>query len=294
MPAYNMQRYIAESVESVINQTYQNWELIIVDDGSTDSTVQIVKAYLKDSRIRYFYQENSGQAIARNYAISESAGDYIAFLDADDLWLPQKLTFSLRLIEENNCDLIFTNCYVFEDGSDAKGMTKTEIGVKSATYQGKTGIITFLEENRVPNLTVLVKKGMLRKAGEFINTKAAEDYDMWLRLLNNGAVFCSNSTCLAAYRMRPDSITAQDRSALFESMLAINRFLKAHPEFRAEIGANHLVKFKYWLYNGYQPENDQYRQLISGVYSPLTNFFLYACSFILPFKYLRKLSNKLI
>src|SRR5260221_6307510 len=93
MPAYNVGKFISQTIDSVLSQTYENWELLIVDDESSDNTSAIAKAYqLKDNRIRYFWQKNGKQGKARNKAIRESLGNYLAFMDADDIWLPDKLT----------------------------------------------------------------------------------------------------------------------------------------------------------------------------------------------------------
>ena len=92
MPSYNTGKYISESIQSVLNQTYQNWELIIVDDCSTDDTDKVIKTFLSDNRIRFLKNEiNSGAAVSRNYALREAKGKWIAFLDSDDIWVPQKL-----------------------------------------------------------------------------------------------------------------------------------------------------------------------------------------------------------
>ena len=116
MPAYNAQKYIAESIESVIGQTYLNWELLIVDDGSTDDTASIIKQYqLNDSRIQYFYQESGRQGKAKNTAIKNSKGDYIAFLDSDDLWLKEKLKISVNEITKGDYSLLFTDSYIFQN-----------------------------------------------------------------------------------------------------------------------------------------------------------------------------------
>jgi teichuronic acid biosynthesis glycosyltransferase TuaG len=109
-PCYNSARYIAKTIESVLAQTYQNWEMIIVDDCSTDNSYQTAIAFAeKDKRIRVYRQEqNSGAALARNKAILESRGKYVAFLDSDDLWLPEKLEKQLRFMQKNNSDFSFT------------------------------------------------------------------------------------------------------------------------------------------------------------------------------------------
>ena len=92
MPSWNTDKFIAESIQCVIDQTYKNWELLIVDDCSTDNTDEVVKPFLEDSRIKYLKNEkNSGAALTRNRAMREAQGEWIAFLDSDDLWTPDKL-----------------------------------------------------------------------------------------------------------------------------------------------------------------------------------------------------------
>lgn len=108
MPTYNCARFIAKSIESVLAQTYTDWELLIVDDCSTDNTISVVQPYLRDTRIHYFTLEhNSGAAIARNKALREAKGQYIAFLDSDDLWLPEKLQKQIDFMETNHYDFTY-------------------------------------------------------------------------------------------------------------------------------------------------------------------------------------------
>ena len=113
IPAYNAEKYIAETINSVLSQTYKNWELIIVDDGSTDDTAKIVKAFCdKDDRIQYFYKENSGVSDTRNYGMEKAKGDYFALLDADDVWEKENLQEKLNvLIQESEYDWVFSNMY---------------------------------------------------------------------------------------------------------------------------------------------------------------------------------------
>ena len=107
MPAYNASNYVQEAINSVIGQTYSNWELIIVDDGSTDATSSIIAQYRNhDNRIKSFYQDNGKQGKARNLGIEYARGIYVAFLDADDFWLPEKLEIQLEEIQLKNVDLV--------------------------------------------------------------------------------------------------------------------------------------------------------------------------------------------
>ena len=109
MPSWNTARFIAKSIQSVIDQTYQNWELLIVDDCSTDNTDEVVSPFLKDPRVKYFHNEkNSGAALTRNKAMRIAQGEWIAFLDSDDLWSPDKLEKQVRFMEDHGYVLSYT------------------------------------------------------------------------------------------------------------------------------------------------------------------------------------------
>ena len=109
MPSYNTGKYIVSSIKSVLAQTYQNWELLIVDDCSTDNTDDLVKQLLQDSRIHYLKNEkNSGAAVSRNRALKEARGRWIAFLDSDDLWMPQKLERQIDYMRKNGYSFTYT------------------------------------------------------------------------------------------------------------------------------------------------------------------------------------------
>ena len=117
MPSWNTERFIAETIQSVIDQTYQNWELLIVDDCSTDNTDEVVASF-KDDRIKYFHNEkNSGAALTRNRAMREAKGEWIAFLDSDDLWMPEKLEKQIAFMKENGYTLSFTEYEKIDEDS---------------------------------------------------------------------------------------------------------------------------------------------------------------------------------
>ncbi len=294
MPAYNAGKYIGESIESVVRQTYPDWELLIVDDGSTDNTADVIKPYrLKDSRIKYFYQENSKQGAAKNLAIKHSKGEYIAFLDADDLWLKDKLQISMETISHSACSLLFTDCFIFDGAAPLNFSGVKTMGVGMAVYEGRSALLSFLHYNKIPNLTVVVKKEALLQAGGFTNKIVAEEYEMWLRLLANGAVFKSIASPLSCYRVHDESITAQDRHATLEIIEIIKVFAKKHPDYKAEVQKIVREKIKHWLYYGHQRTPKNFRTLITGVFSvPLSTLF-YTLSLLLPVDQLRKIVVRL-
>ena len=214
MPAYNSERYIAESIESVLVQTYQNWELIIVDDGSTDLTAEIVKEKADlDDRIKYFYQTNSRQAKARNLGLLNTRGDLVAFLDADDLWLKNKLEVMIEEFKRGNQDLLFSDSYVFEGSFDIDRIEEgtNRMLVASNEYFGYEGLSNFLEINRIPILTVIAHSHVIKKIGFNESVVPAEDYDLWIRMLILGYKLRSISQPLAAYRLHSSASTSGDR-----------------------------------------------------------------------------------
>ena len=118
MPTYNSHQWISKLYPICIRTNYEQWELLIVDDGSTDNTKNIVMDFLNDKRIKYYYQENYGPATARNFGISKASGKYLAFLDSDDLWKPNKLELQLNHLKKNpDCCLIHTNYSIFESNT---------------------------------------------------------------------------------------------------------------------------------------------------------------------------------
>ena len=135
MPSYNTASFIAESIQSVLAQSYKDWELIIVDDCSPDNTDDVVKPYLSDERIRYLKNEkNSGAAVSRNRALREAKGKWIAFLDSDDLWMPEKLQKQVRFMEKNGYRFSYTNYAEIDTEDKRNGISVT--GPKRITKTG--------------------------------------------------------------------------------------------------------------------------------------------------------------
>ncbi|QKJ30434.1 glycosyltransferase [Mucilaginibacter mali] len=207
MPAFNAEKHMAESVETVINQTYQNWELIIVNDGSTDSTGAIAQQYaLADKRIKLINQQNKKLSAARNTGIKASTGDWIAFLDADDLWVTDKLEKQIDIINTNpDIGLVFSDGYIFNDGDMN---TDFPYGAVSGRFTGVQMYKRLYQGNYVPILSVLVKKTHLDKAGwqdeQFV---ACQDWDYWLRLAGNDVIFYGMPDRLFYYRRHGNNMS---------------------------------------------------------------------------------------
>lgn len=197
MPSYNTGRFLAETVRSVLTQTYPNWELILVDDCSTDDTDQVIAGF-EDPRIRYLKQEkNQGAAATRNRALREAKGRWIAFLDSDDLWLPEKLERQIAFMEKNGCRFSYTNYSEIDEDSQPLGRTVT--GPKRIT---KTGMFNYCWPGC---LTVMYDAGALGHI-QIADIKKNNDYAMWLKLCRKADCWLLNEN-LARYRKRTGSIS---------------------------------------------------------------------------------------
>jgi teichuronic acid biosynthesis glycosyltransferase TuaG len=222
MPAYNAGRHVAESVRSVQAQTYAAWELIIVDDGSTDDTAEVARSLVAaDARVRYTRRPNGGQGAARNTGLGEARGRLIAFLDADDLWLPEKLSAQLAVLEEKGVDLVYTDGYIFSD--DEAESPEEHFYILPGEARGVEMFRTLFNSNRIGTLSVLVKRAALDAVGLFDEDRAyqnCEDYDLWMRMARNGASFYGMTEKLTRYRRHADA-TTYTASRLLTPMLAM-------------------------------------------------------------------------
>lgn len=176
IPTYNCAKYVISAIESALAQTHKNLEIIVIDDGSTDNTSESLKKYIESGAIRYFYQKNSGVSAARNVGIQQSRGDFIAFLDSDDVWLKYKLHVQLEIFKRHPAiGCLGGDMLNIEDGYEYNHTE--ELKIEKIEYE------KFLIRNRLNTPTVMVKKDILSKVGLFDEKlKYAEDREMWLRI----------------------------------------------------------------------------------------------------------------
>jgi len=206
IPAFNSEQYIAECINSVLTQTYQNFEIIIIDDGSSDNTVNIVSAY-KNDKIRLFHQKNSGSGAARNHGVKQASGTWIAFIDADDIWLPDKLQKQLELCSNQ----VWSHTDLFFLGDIYPKHTKTtELTSKHSGYILKN----LLVENSIGTSSVIIDKDIFQEFGGF-NTglRALQDWDLWLRVAEKYEI-CYLDEPLVYYRVHSDSTSRNVRKTL--------------------------------------------------------------------------------
>lgn len=203
IPTYNRGRFISRAIMSVLSQTYKDFEIIVVDDGSTDDTKKQVKKF--GNQVRYIYQVNKGPSSARNKGISKANGKYIAFCDSDDQFLPDKLEKQMKYIRKNpECRFLYSWYYDI----DAQG--KVAKKKKPLACKSKQQLQYFLLKRKfvIRTSTVLVYKGCFKKAGKF-NEKywTSEDWDMWLRLAAYYPGHCLEEALSEYWRHHGDNIS---------------------------------------------------------------------------------------
>lgn len=199
---FNSEEFISESINSVMNQSYHNWELLLIDDCSTDKTIEIVNQYIvENNKIKLFKSElNQGAALSRNRGIKAAQGDYIAFLDADDLWKPNKLEIQIAFMETNQCDVCFSSYEQIDE--KGKPLNKLIQALPELTYQ------KYLKSNYIGNLTGIYNAKTLGKITA-PNLRKRQDWLLWLAAIKkSGKPAQGIQESLAYYRVRKNSMSS--------------------------------------------------------------------------------------
>lgn len=200
MPCHNGEKYISDAIYSVLSQTFSDWELLVVDDSSTDGSVKIIEDFcMKDSRIKLFHTEKSTglPATSRNVGINNASGRFIAFLDCDDIWLPTKLARQVPLFETKNVAVVFS-CYAKMNGG---GNFQNRIVSSPFVIDYKY----LLKGDCIGNLTGMYDTQSCGKV--FQKEIHHEDYEMWLSILKRGFYAISTNTYEAFYRVQKSSVS---------------------------------------------------------------------------------------
>ena len=206
-PNYNAEKFISDTLESVLAQTYTNWEMLIVDDCSNDRSIEIVKKYMvQDERIRLIeLEENSGAAVARNRAIEEAKGRFIAFLDSDDLWKPEKLEKQIRFMLEHGYALTYTDYDLIDEENVHYG--KTFKAPAQVNYE------SMLQTCSIGCLTTIYDTEKLGKV-YMPHIKKGQDYATWLKILKKIPYAYGLNESLAVYRKRQSSVSSNKFKAI--------------------------------------------------------------------------------
>lgn len=237
-PLYNGEKYVSQTIESVLSQTYSNWEMIIINDGSKDKSKDIVEEYTKkDSRIKLFSQHNSGSSAARNNALRRANGKYICFLDADDIWENIFIEKQIEFIENKNAKIVFSSFKRINENNEE--ILRPFIVPLKVNYQ------SILKTCSLSCLTTLFERETFKHISFNEELRSMrDDHAFWLALLKTVDYAYGNPEILASYRIFDKSTTANKRKVMLPQF---NIYYKVE-----KLGLlRSIYYFMHWAFNGY-------------------------------------------
>ena len=221
IPVFNGARYIHGAIKSVFDQTFKDFEIIVVDDGSTDDTKAVLEQWINDGKIHYVHQKNKGLAGARNTGIRQAQGQYLKFLDCDDVLYPQQLELQVGHLFNKSELIISVTDFELEFESKVKKKVKIQFGSRSQLGR-------FIEANPCPVHTILVRRSLVEKMGGFTQELLSqEDTDLWLRILLQGGSFEKIDYTGCCYRILNKSLSA-DKAGMFNARCKLSERLNQY------------------------------------------------------------------
>lgn len=220
MPVFNGEDYLSESIESILTQTYTNFEFIIIDDGSTDSSLAIIESFKKkDNRILVFSRQNKGLIASLNQGCGLARGEYIARMDADDISLPTRFEKQYDLMENKNLDICGCHFFIIDDKGSLESLKLTPINQQ-------TILISLACEVPFAHPSVMFRKSFLEKTGLKYGQSTyitAEDFDLWVRMYYQGARFGNVNDVLFKYRMLKTSLSRENYLGIIQDKKKLNK-----------------------------------------------------------------------
>jgi glycosyltransferase involved in cell wall biosynthesis len=268
IPTYNSGKFISEAIQSVLRQTCTDYEIIVIDDGSTDNTSGIIEKNFP--QVRYFYIPNQGVSRARNYGIGRACGEFIAFLDADDLWLPEKLEKQLKVFNaDHELMLVFTEHRVF----DTTGIREETFLKKERLMKGDVvRNIFFYSHVALP--TVMVRKHVFQEIGCFEeNLKAAEDDNLWMRIALKFRIHLLDEVLIHC-RCTENSLSRSPSNLLAGVLKNLELIENKYPDLRKHLGRANIRRKKSDIYSTYG-----YYLFSGGDYTMARRYFLRSIAF---------------
>ena len=228
IPTYNRQNLVVEAIESVLGQTFRDFEIIVVDDGSTDETAAKIQPYL--ARLIYTVQKNQGVAVARNTGIRLAQGEWICFLDSDDLWQPGKLAAQISFADTHpEYGLLASELQGFDANGKAGGSSK------SAMYRIRNGLVVedLLFGNWIQTSTVMLRRDCLDQVGWFDEDvgQFGEDWLLWMRVASKFPIYFMPEP-LVSYRFHPGRLTLHQPEEQFRSLMRCLQKMSNFPQFQ--------------------------------------------------------------
>jgi len=266
VPTYNRESFIVEAIQSVLEQTYSNWELIIVDDGSTDNTLETIKDIITDDRISYYHQKNQGQSVARNVGINKSTGEYICFLDSDNKWLQNRLEISVKVILNNpQVDIVYGDSISI----DIQGHEISRHVMKK--YSGHV-TKELIKDNFISMNAAIAKKKCFDEMGAFNEKdRLAEDYELWLRF-STKYTFMHIPEFMALYRVMEDQLSTDKDKRLYANECIIRKFKETYPQVLSTVEWGQGFSFFYVRKSNYERSVKRYKQSLIDVLKAIRQY----------------------
>jgi glycosyltransferase involved in cell wall biosynthesis len=233
IPTYNQAHFIAESIQSAIDQTFRDFEIIVVDDGSTDNTKEVVESF-KCPCIRYIHQENRGVAAACNTGMRASTSEYITFLASDDLWLPRNLELKIKLLNSRpDMSIVCSDMYVFDSDTGAILRRRWQHKTERYLHELQDGTRQPLREYLLSwgtlfGPTMVARRQVFDEVGYFDESLQVEDFDMNVRILQHFSTLGIINLPLIRYRKHRDSLSANFEKTYPADLLAINKIINSY------------------------------------------------------------------
>ena len=250
VPCYNQAQYLDATLKSILDQTYQNWECLIVNDESPDKTEEVAKKWVaKDSRFIYWYKENGGVSSARNFGIEKAKGDYLQFLDSDDYLDQQKLELSLEQIKKNSdANLVISNFRMF--ATNPEKTTKPYCLLNAQLFNFESLLYHWNESFSIPIHSGFFHSTLFETIRFPENLTAQEDWIVWVRIFQTGCTAVFVDKPLALYRTNP---TSRMNKSIYEDQI------KACELFKSYLTENEFHKFAIHLISRYYLSNEHYK-----------------------------------
>ncbi|OBT02716.1 hypothetical protein A9257_20865 [Vibrio cyclitrophicus] len=242
VPIYNVESIIINTIESVLKQNYRDWELLLIDDSSTDGTRQVLERYSdKDARIKCFFSEiNLGAGGARNIGLELATGRFIAFLDSDDLWHPNKLEKQISFMKSRNAPICHTSfSFINEDGEPRKGGVDVSESVS---------LIDNLRSTEIATSTAVIDRNLVTECFKFSLIRARQDIKLWIDLLSLGYASYGLDEKLVCYRVRKGSVSSNKVKMLWITF-------KVYLNVRKLSVVERLVCYFFYVFNAIKKRN---------------------------------------
>ncbi|MBF0503854.1 MAG: glycosyltransferase [Candidatus Omnitrophica bacterium] len=249
IPTYNRGQYITQAIESVLSQTFLDYEIIVIDDGSTDNTQEILKKYKNE--IKSIRHENQGISKTRNSAINQSCGEYLAFLDSDDYWTSEKLAQQVKVLDSHpNVGIVYARMPIINEKGE-------KIGMKPAGVSGKNFKELLEVWGDLPTSSIMVRRDCFTKAGLFdVSLDTMEDIDMWIRIAQFYDLYEIENKVLAYYRRHDEQIT-KNKAKVYGGLVKIfTKIYNTYPQAPKVLMIKRIVENQYLLAKEYYIAKD--------------------------------------